>query len=614
MMNCCPWRIRACFTLLGLVACSAVLKAVEEYTVFIEAKSNEFDRIRVTITLPSLAGESTVIFPVTVPGTYEEHLWWRMVREFKALNAEGAELAHRRTSDSQFVVPPNTAKVDYWLDDSFDEADERVSIFHPTGTSFQGDSVFVFNHGGMVCYVEGKQQLPYTVTVHHKPGITAVTALPIVRRTESAETYRARTYDELVDGPVMICRPDTTSFSVDGVQILVAVCGSKPNQPMAPAYSIPFRRATQAVGMFLPKMPVDRYAFLIYLWDGDTVNVRRARYAQGALEHNYSSLYFWRYNPTPVGLEEIAAHEFLHILVPLNLHSREIDAFDFRRPLMSEHLWLYEGVTEYFAHLSRLRAEHIEEEQFLNVMNDCAKSLRYLPDSFALTQFSRNVLKPENQRLFPVIYEVGPLNALVMDIIVRQETNGRLGVLEMIYELMNDYGPSKPFDDANLFEEIARVSSEKVRDYCMRHIASAKPVPLAEYLPLIGWEFHDSIQDTILTFDVRFMVEEQNDSLIRIQPGALNPLRVVTGDVLRKIDGSDVDPARQGMLKRLRHTESTDPISVTVERDGKLIELTAPPVRTTQILRGVIRARTDPTADQRAFRRLVLYGRSASGD
>ena len=31
-------------------------------------------------------------------------------------------------------------------------------------------------------------------------------------------------------------------------------------------------------------------------------------------------------------------------------HSEEIGNFDFQKPKMSRHLWLYEGLTEYAAH------------------------------------------------------------------------------------------------------------------------------------------------------------------------------------------------------------------------------------------------------------------------
>ena len=88
-------------------------------------------------------------------------------------------------------------------------------------------------------------------------------------------------------------------------------------------------------------LPVNKYAFLIYLSDK-----RNHTGANGALEHSYSSVYYmWeRDNEAIAGqLRDIAAHEFFHIVTPLNIHAEQIHDFDYNNPEMSRHLWLYEG-------------------------------------------------------------------------------------------------------------------------------------------------------------------------------------------------------------------------------------------------------------------------------
>jgi predicted metalloprotease with PDZ domain len=50
---------------------------------------------------------------------------------------------------------------------------------------------------------------------------------------------------------------------------------------------------------------------------------------------------------------DVVSHDFFHIVTPLSIHSKEIQDFDYNDPKMSEHLWMYEGVTEYFANLSK---------------------------------------------------------------------------------------------------------------------------------------------------------------------------------------------------------------------------------------------------------------------
>lgn len=578
-----------------------------EYKVHINARADSADRIKVEIQLPSLLPDSNVVvFPVTVPGTYESHLWWRLVHDFRAFDATGFELSTSRTPDSQFVIPPIAASISYSLDDSFDDKDKRVSVFHPAGTSFQGDSVFVLNHGGIVCYVQGLQKLPYTIRVLHKAGIVTQTALPVTHREPTLDEYRAQSYDELVDGPAMVCKPDTTTFMVKDTKVLVAVCSNDDGKSQEFAKTL--QSVTEAIGNFLPRMPVKSYAFLIYLWDMDFTNVIGGKYAQGALEHGTSSFYFLRASRSTESIADIAAHEFLHILVPLNLHSKEIDAFDFRWPQMSEHLWLYEGVTEYFAHQALYRGGVTNEGDFFQELDHGARSISYLPKDFSLTSFSRDVLLEKNQRLYPIIYSYGPLNALLLDILIRKETNGAKGLLETVYDLMHTFGPSKPFNDPELFEVIGKVTSPKVTEYLQDYVASAKLLPLKEMLPLIGWEFMDSVRNLTLTFGVRFLGPPGDDKRLHIGPGKVNPLGVEKGDILVEIDGHPADAEKSEMFRRLWEPGSTDPITLVVERAGKRVTLSGPPIETVEVSRNVIQELPNATEEQIAFRRLVLKG------
>ena len=62
---------------------------------------------------------------------------------------------------------------------------------------------------------------------------------------------------------------------------------------------------------------------------------------------------------------DIAAHEFFHIVTPLNIHSEIIEHFNFVTPVPSRHLWLYEGTTEWAAHAMQLRAGLKTPEAYL---------------------------------------------------------------------------------------------------------------------------------------------------------------------------------------------------------------------------------------------------------
>ena len=594
-----------------LFVMAADLTAGPGYHVRIDLHSLTNDRLPVTVDVPPITGDTAVfVFPVTVPGTYEPHLWWRLIHNFRAFASDGQPLPVRRTADSQFVITGanQLRRVSYDVDDSFDDMDERVNIFQPTGTSFQGDSVFVFNHGGMIGYVEGYQSLPYIMSIERPENLYCSTALMVASREKTHDTYVASSYDDLVDGPAIFARPDTASFNVKGVNVQVALIHSQ-DTALAPIYANRLQKVTEAIGVFLPSMPVHRYAFLLYLWEGDTIEVKNAGYSQGALEHNYSSLYFWRYAARPVGLDGVAAHEFLHILVPLNVHSREIDEFNFRDPKMSAHLWLYECVTEYFSDQALLRGGLSNEGRHIRGIKSQGRYLNRLPDDFSMCDFSRNVLDDRNQRLYPLIYQVGPLNALIMDIMLRESSKGEKGLLELVYALMDRYGPRNPFEDDELFGVIGELAGPDVEQYCRTYLEGGKPFPFAEYLPKIGLTFQESTVVDRLSYGVGFdrSTSEETERVV-LEPEYDNPLGVKAGDIAVKVDGKLIDDHGMTIMGRIFNPQKDTEITLTVERDGKEVELTGKPTTVQQTVRNVVGEVEELSDEQLRMRNLVFYG------
>ena len=97
----------------------------------------------------------------------------------------------------------------------------------------------------------------------------------------------------------------------------------------------------------------EHYEVLLLLMDEEELNFfwRNAR----ALEHHRSTTVVFYENLEASVLKkyitDIVSHEFFLTLTPLNIHSEQIHNFNYNEAVMSQHLWLYEGTTEYFSHL-----------------------------------------------------------------------------------------------------------------------------------------------------------------------------------------------------------------------------------------------------------------------
>lgn len=600
------------FLCLLFIVSSAI--AQDRYRVHLDLAGSRNGKLRVMIFPPQITADSvTWVFPVSVPGTYEEHYWHRLVSGFRAYDAQSGELPVHRSTDSQFVVlrARELRYITYQLDDSFDDTTGRLNVFAPAGTAFEEDSIFVLNHGGVVAYIDGMQKSSFKVSVLKPKHLFGGSALDIQRVNDTIDTYEASSFDQLVDSPTIYSLPDTATFTIAGVTVLVQ-CAHSGADSVARAYADELAKHCSTIARFLPKMPVDRYAFLFYLWRGDRSKVSRP-FEMGALEHNNSSFYFLGFQRKPLGLSDISIHEFLHILVPLNLHSHEIHEFNFRRPAMSQHLWLYEGTTEYFATLAPLHDRTIKEDRFRSEIQGKLRGSN-LPDTFSLTEFSRDVLTEENQELYPQIYTYGAVNAFYLDVVIRSASAGKQGLLDVVLTLMKEFGPTRPFHDDSLFDRIEGVTSPMVRSYLDTYVKGRNPIPSAEILAKIGWNYIPEKRSEVVGYGIDFDFGMTGGKpSVKLSPtGKVNPLNVQDGDALVSVDDvplSELFNSAEGrtMMRKLRTPSKGAALKLLVNRNGTDIELNGEATMVEKIDRHFIEVNPNATPEQIALRNAVFY-------
>ena len=146
-----------------------------------------------------------------------------------------------------------------------------------------------------------------------------------------------------------------------------------------------------------------------------------------------------------------AIHEFMHIYAPLSLHSVDIGNFDYVNPKMSKHLWLYEGVTEYFATIIEMQGnlETIESTLEHNLKSKIVSALTY-PDSISFTKMSENVFNSPYKELYGQVYERGAVMAMLLDFEIMRLTNGEKTLKSVVFELAKIYGKDKSFQEEEI--------------------------------------------------------------------------------------------------------------------------------------------------------------------
>ncbi|MFN3317076.1 MAG: hypothetical protein ACK40K_09710 [Raineya sp.] len=182
-----------------------------------------------------------------------------------------------------------------------------------------------------------------------------------------------------------------------------------------------------------------------------------------------------------------AAHEFFHIITPLNIHSEIIENFNFVTPTASEHLWLYEGTTEWASDFMQFRGGMITlEELFQELGTKILVNERRFDPKYSLSQISLTSYTPEGQKQYGNIYMRGALVAGLLDIRLLELSKGQRGYREVINELAKEYGANKSFPEKEWFEIFTKKTYPEIADFFNRYVKNAEPLPLEEYYAKIG--------------------------------------------------------------------------------------------------------------------------------
>src|SRR5690606_6418665 len=342
------------------------------------------DRVYVELQAPdNLPDEITFYMPKVVPGTYAIADYGRYVNDFKALDKKGKQLPVEKVDVNTWKIKNagKLVRISYWVDDTFDTEVDGPEIFWPAGTNIEDGRNFIVNTSGFFGYIKDMKDIPFQIRVIRNEDFYGSTGLIPVQtgaplkiakaekkneptKGKAVDVFHTADYDELIDSPLMFAKPDTAVIRAANAEVLIGSY-SPNNKITAKEIAESIREILEAQTNFLGgKLPVDKYAFIFYFTDQPTVSY-------GALEHSYSSLYYMpEMGIVDINsqLQDVAAHEFFHILTPLTVHSEQIANFDFNNPEMSRHLWLYEGVTEYFASSVQVKYGIITRDQYINVL------------------------------------------------------------------------------------------------------------------------------------------------------------------------------------------------------------------------------------------------------
>ena len=566
----------------GTSAVTAVAK--EQVEVAINLNDIKEDKVMVTITSPKITTEEvTYSVPKIVPGTYSVDDYGKYIDDFKAFDSKGNVLSTTKTDDNTWNIKnaKSLVKITYLVNDTFDTEKGggfgQNDIFSPAGTNIDAGKNFMLNMHGFVGYFQDKKDLPYTVSIAHPETIWGATSMTDQDASTTNDMFTTPRYAELVENPIMYSKPDYTTFTVDGMEILIGVY-SPTGKVTAESITPEMKTMMIAQKTFLGKInATKKYTVLLYLSSMTPTDAK----GFGALEHPTATTVvlpeMMPKSELVKSMKDVVSHEFFHIVTPLTIHSKEIHYFDYNTPKMSEHLWMYEGVTEYFANLFQINQGLITEEEFYTRMAEKIEHANAMNDTMPFTTMSANVLTEPYKAQYLNVYEKGALIGMCLDIIIREKSNGERGILDLMQKLSNEYGVSKPFNDTELFAKITSFTYPEVGAFLTTYVSGATPIPYDVYLAKVGvTKSTEKVPGNVFLKGQSpyITVNQQTKEIIVIPNMELNVfytnLGLKGGDILVSINDKpySLDNIYE-MITESQNWKENDAITVKIKRDGK---------------------------------------------
>jgi len=435
--------------------------------------------LHVTLEIPALPERRAldIVFPVWAPGSYLVRDFSRHIYDLEA-DCGGRRVALERLDKTRWRLATGgrPARVRY-----------RVFAFETSvRTSYLDDQHAFWNGTSVFFLIDGEERRPCLMTIVPPPGWRISTALPVGRGP--ARTYRAESYDELVDSPVEIGTHTVLAFRSGQTRFEVALEGV--TNVDRPRLLATLRAIADATGAIFGGFPFARYLFIIHALPA----------RGGGLEHansctlDIAGLSF-EDEKGYQSFAELAAHELFHAWNVKRIHDPALGPFDYTKENYTRLLWFHEGFTEYMQSLLLLRAGLLDVERYLKDLADAWGRYRARPgrNVTPLSELSYEAwikqYRPAENHVNRMVsyYDKGRWAALVLDLELRTATGGRRGLPELFARLWRQHAAKgRAVDRAVLEREAEALAGRSLASYFRRFIDGTAELPVPERLRAAG--------------------------------------------------------------------------------------------------------------------------------
>jgi len=517
------------------------------------------------------AGKETlfVSLPAWSPGNYEIQNYARYVHGFGAKNPAGQSLRwDRGDKDTWRVVTGRADRVTVEFDFIADTIDLSTARVTQNFGQFLGTNLFLFE--------EGQISRPAEVRFHVPADWQVTTSL-----TGPANgVYRAADYHELADAMTFVGRYSVDSLQADGKWIRIAVW---PATDYTPVVATNIRKGVSKMAPVQNKImggaPYDTYTIFFNV-------IHEPVGFGGGLEHSSS-----QYDIMPAGafadpagtlgdfMYPLISHEFFHLWNVKRIRPAEMWPYDYHAEQYTPLLWWSEGVTDYYADLTNLRAGLWTPEQFFDNATSNIQQVETAPEPWSAEDGSEATWIHEvyvnSSQLY---YPKGSLLGFLLDISIRDATDNAHNLDEVMRALFTRYyRQNKGFRTADLLTELRTAGMPDVDSFYRRYIDGRDSLPYDAVFAKAGLVFSRQVVTTPFVGVSSGPTPAGGLMVQAVSPGsAAEQAGVQAGDVITNIGDIAIatDPEWGATFRTRYRGKAGQPLTITVQRSGQTLKLT----------------------------------------
>jgi predicted metalloprotease with PDZ domain len=175
----------------------------------------------------------------------------------------------------------------------------------------------------------------------------------------------------------------------------------------------------------------------------------------------------------------LLSHEFFHLWNVKRIRPAEMWPYDYHAEQYTSLLWWSEGVTDYYADLTNLRAGLWSPDQFVQNVSDNIQQVESAPEPWSAEDGSAatwiNEVYVNSSQLY---YPKGSLLGLLLDISIRDATDNAHSLDEVMRGLYTRYyRQGKGFSTSDLLGEIGKAGMPNLEAFYQRYINGRDSLP-----------------------------------------------------------------------------------------------------------------------------------------